>query len=124
MSMRLKLAVTLVVGLAAAVSPTAAFAWGALAINGNHGDAYGFSYSYGSRRAAENKALGECGDNCRIVQVFASGCAAYAADQSPGSSIYGWWNGANSGGEARSGAMGECRSHGGHQCIVRVWGCN
>lgn len=100
-----------------------ALANGALAIDSNQGDQYGFSYNHPSMGAAEQRALNECGRGCSVVLRFSSGCAAYAADQSRGSSIYGWYR-AGSGGEAQNGAMNECRSRGGRSCQVRAWGCN
>ncbi|HYD58550.1 MAG TPA: DUF4189 domain-containing protein [Burkholderiales bacterium] len=112
----------LAAALALAVQGTA-LANGALAIDGNQGDQYGFSYNHPSMGAAEQRALGECGSGCNVVLRFSSGCAAYAADQSRGSSIYGWYQ-ANSGGSAQNGAMNECRSRGGRACQVRAWGCN
>jgi hypothetical protein len=100
-----------------------ALANGALAIDSNQGDQYGFSYNHPSMGAAEQRALSECGSGCSVVLRFSSGCAAYAADQSRGSSVYGWSQ-AGSGGAAQSGAMNECRSRGGRSCQVRAWGCN
>ena len=100
-----------------------ALANGALAIDSNQGDQYGFAYNHPSMGAAEQRALSECGRGCGVVLRFSSGCAAYAADQSRGSSIYGWYQ-ASSGNAAQSGAMNVCRSRGGRSCQVRVWGCN
>ncbi len=113
-------------GIAAALALAlqgSALANGALAIDSNQGDQYGFSYNHPSMGAAEQRALGECGSGCSVVLRFSSGCAAYAADQSRGSSVYGWYQ-AGSGGAAQNGAMNECRSRGGRSCQVRVWGCN
>ena len=62
---------------------------GALAIDENQGDQYGFAYDYASISEASERALSECGGNCSVVQVFESGCAAYVADQTAGSTIYG-----------------------------------
>ena len=53
---------------------------GALAIDSNQGDQYGFSYNHGSMQQAQSRALSECGYGCRVVQTFSRGCAAYAAD--------------------------------------------
>ena len=39
---------------------------------------------------AERRALGECGDQCRVVMRFSGECVAFAADQEPESTIYGW----------------------------------
>ena len=57
---------------------------GALAIDENQGNQYGFAYDYASISEASDRALSECGGNCSVVQVFESGCAAYAADQTAG----------------------------------------
>jgi len=102
---------------------TSVLANGALAIDGNQGSSYGFSYNQPSIGAAQNRALNECGGGCSIVQTFSNGCAAYAADQAYGSTVYGWGTG-NSSGQAKSNAMQYCQNYGGTQCIVRVWGCN
>lgn len=96
---------------------------GALAIDTNQGDQYGFSYDFSSMGAATDRALSECGSGCSVVLRFSSGCAAYAADQSSGSTAYGWAT-ASSGGSAQSRAVSECQSQGGMSCRVRVWGCN
>jgi len=100
-----------------------AVANGALAIDSNQGQYYGFAYDYASMGEAQNRALQECGQGCRIVHSFSSGCAAYAADQAHGSTAYGWGT-ASTSGQAQSLAMSYCRNQGGGQCIVRVWGCN
>lgn len=100
-----------------------AFANGALAIDSNQGDQYGFAYNHPSMGAAEQRALSECGSGCRIVMRFSSGCAAYAADQANGSTAYGWAT-AGSAGAAQGQAQSECRQRGGSSCTVRVWGCD
>ena len=96
---------------------------GALAIDERQGDQYGFSYDYPSMNDAANKALNECGRNCQVVQTFANGCAAYAADQRRNSTVYGWGTASN-GGQAQATALQYCRSNGGVQCTVRAWGCH
>lgn len=96
---------------------------GALALDANQGSAYGFAYDYATVGEASERALSECGGNCRVVETFEAGCAAYAADQAAGSTAYGWAN-ADSSGEAQSMAMQYCQSYGGTECLVRVWGCN
>jgi hypothetical protein len=100
-----------------------ALANGALAIDSNQGDQYGFSYDHRSMGEAEQRALSECGQGCSVVLRFPSGCAAYAADQARGSTIYGWAT-AGSGGAAQSAAQTQCRQRGGSSCTVRSWGCN
>lgn len=96
---------------------------GALAIDENQGDQYGFAYGHSSIGAAQQRALSECGSGCSIVNTFSSGCAAYAADQSYGSTAYGWGK-AGSASQAKNTALSYCRSNGGSQCVVRSWGCN
>lgn len=95
---------------------------GALAIDENQGDQYGFSYGSAQIGEATNRALNECGGGCRVVQTFSGGCAAYAADQSRGSNIYGWATG-STGGQVQSAAMQYCRNYGGSACSVRAWAC-
>ncbi len=114
-----------VAGLLAALcllAPGAALANGALAIDGNQGQAYGFSYDYPDMRGAEQRALRECGPGCRVVLRFSTGCGAYAADQARGSTAYGWGTAASSQ-AAQNRAMSECSARG-QRCMVRVWGCN
>lgn len=110
----------LILGLA--LSTTQAMAAGALAIDSNQGDQYGFAYNYASSGLAEQQALSECGRGCQIVLRFSRSCAAYAADQSSGSTAYGWGYGPSAG-AAQNTAMAECRSRG-SSCMVRVWGCD
>ncbi len=105
------------------LTSTTALANGALAIDGNQGDQWGFSYDHASMGEAESRALEECGSGCSVVQTFSSGCAAYAADQSSGSTIYGWAT-ADDGSSAQAAALQFCRNYGGSSCIVRSWGCN
>ena len=52
----------------ATVAPSSAFAWGCYA-RGHHG-VYGYSYNYGNRGGAIERALEECsarGSGCRII---------------------------------------------------------
>ncbi len=100
-----------------------ALASGALAIDSNQGQQYGFAYNYATIDEASQRALSECGDGCSVVQTFEQGCAAYAADQTPGSSVYGWGT-AEDGGSAQNTALQYCQSYGGTQCIVHSWGCD
>ena len=96
--------------------------WGALAIDSNQGQSWGWAIDYPTVQAAKQRALAECGQNCRVVMTFSNQCAAYAADQTRGSTIYGWAKD-STGTSARNRAMNECRNRGGESCIVRVWGC-
>lgn len=96
---------------------------GALAIDSNQGQQYGFAYNYSTIDEASQRALSECGAGCSVVETFDQGCAAYAADQAEGSTAYGWGTAAD-GGSAQNYALQYCQSNGGSQCIVRSWGCN
>lgn len=100
-----------------------ASAWGALAIDSNHGSRWGYSHGYGSQSAAMGRALAECGGGCTVVVTFDRTCGAYAVDRTAGSSVYGWGLG-TSRGRAEQTALGYCRSHGGRNCSIRVWGCD
>jgi hypothetical protein len=99
------------------------FAWGSLAIDNNQGRAYGLSYDYPTAQEADARALKECGYGCQVVKNFATGCGAYAADQSYGSTTYGWGL-ATTGQEAQDIALNYCRQSGGANCMIRVWSCN
>ncbi len=96
--------------------------WGALSIDVNQGQRWGWAIDYATVREAEQRALSECGSNCRVVMTFRNQCAAYAADQEKGSTIYGWGKDSTSA-AAKNRALNECRNRGGKSCIVRVWGC-
>ena len=96
---------------------------GALAIDANQGESWGWAVDYPTPSAAAERALAECGEDCSIVMRFSDVCAAYAADQTEGSTVYGWANGYDSGAEAQTRAMAECADKGGASCIVRAWGC-
>ena len=100
-----------------------AFAAGALAIDSNQGEQYGFAYDYPDLGQAGARALSECGAGCQVVLQFESGCGAYAADQSGGSTAYGWATD-DSSSAAQQGALAQCQSQGGSSCTVRTWGCN
>lgn len=109
------------------------YAAGALAVDTNQGAHFGYSYGYASQGDANRRAVRECGaPRCHVVVEFEHACAAYAADQSRGSTAYGWgWQSpgiAGSSGEIRAKrrAISECASRGGSNanCIVRVWGCD
>lgn len=113
-------ALALVASLCAA-SP--AFAWGALAIDSNHGSRWGYSHGYSSEAGAVTRAVSECGRGCRSVVTFNNTCAAYAVDRTAGSTGYGWAR-ASSGTAAQNSALAYCRSYGGRNCAIRVWGCD
>jgi len=113
----------MIVTMSCLLSGANAFAYGALAIDSGQGSQYGFSYNYPSLSAAQDEAIRQCGYGCSVVQTFSGGCAAYAADQSYGSTAWGWGKSGNAGG-AQQLALDYCRNRGGSMCIVRVWGCD
>ena len=96
---------------------------GALAIDEQRGDQYGWAVDYQTAAAARNAALRECGPGCRVVLTFPR-CGAYATDQDAGSTGVGWAESFAAAEGARQAALAECGSRGGSGCIVRVWGCN
>lgn len=100
-----------------------AHAVGVLAIDSNQGNQWGFAYGYSDIGQASLRAMEECGLGCQVVDIFANECAAYAADQSQGSTIYGWGKDQDAS-SAQARAMQECSSRGGNSCLVRVWGCD
>ncbi|HAT41006.1 MAG TPA: hypothetical protein DCS87_04665 [Rheinheimera sp.] len=116
----MKIVCFLFIGL---IASSQAIAAGALAIDSNQGQQYGFAYNYATIDEASQRALSECGAGCSVVETFDQGCAAYAADQAEGSTAYGWGTAAD-GGTAQNYALHYCQSNGGSQCIVRSWGCN
>ena len=103
--------------------PAARPLWGALAIDSNQGPSWGWAVDYPTQEAAERRALSECGQQCRVVMRFSGECAAYAADQAKGSTVYSWANGYQTGSGAQGRALSECQQKGGTSCIVRSWGC-
>ena len=120
-------AMVLAVALAASVlsAPSASRAAGALAIDSNQGNQYGWAIRYRTQSEADRRALNECGYGCSIVMRFSNTCAAYAADQARGSTVYGWAWGAGNASTVQNRALQECRRRGGGRsnCMVRVWGC-
>jgi hypothetical protein len=97
-------------------------AFGALAIDHNQGPSYGFSYDHPSEDSARAAAIKGCGAGCQSVVVFRNTCGAFAADQAPGSTIYGWAYAPTSQG-VQALAMRFCQQQGGTKCLVRVWAC-
>jgi hypothetical protein len=110
----------LVFAVIAGQSPAMAF--GALAIDTPQGPSYGFAIDHGSENAARAAAIAKCGPKCRTVVIFRSTCAAYAADQAAGSTVYGWGYGPTQQ-RASELALGFCRKEGGSRCQLRVWAC-
>lgn len=103
--------------------PQMVFAWGALAIDGDKLEHYGWAIDYPTYDKATKKALKECGDKCYIVMTFNGGAAAYAADQHKQSTAYGWGR-ADTAAVAKEKALEYCKQFGGsaNDCIVRAWG--
>lgn len=112
-------ALWLVLGIASVAQE--ALAAGALAINGKQGAKYGWAIDYPSIKLAEEQALKKCGDGCNVIFTFTGGAAAYAADQSAGSTIYGWGRAASAD-QAKQIALEETKKRGATKPIVRVWG--
>ena len=105
------------------LSSASANLWGALAIDSNQGPAWGWAVDYETVQLASQWALSHCGvQSCQVVMTFYNQCGAFAADQSQGSTIYGWAK-TNSAYAAQNMALDYCRQRGGTSCIVRVWGC-
>lgn len=96
---------------------------GALAIDGHQGGHYGFTYNAANLAQAEQKALKECGDGCQVVLRFENGCAAYAADQSSATKVYGW-GALKTASEAENRALSACQMRGGKSCTIQASGCN
>ena len=105
--------------------PASIHAAGALAIDENQGQKWGWAIDYPTVAEAIARAKKECGEKCYVPLVFSSGCAAYAADQTKGSTAWGWGR-SDKGETARSRALSECSKRGGAgaNCIVRSWGCH
>lgn len=116
----------LAIAVFAIAVPSISVAAGALAIDTNQGDQWGWAVNYPSQADADRRALNECGYGCSIVMRFSNTCAAYAADQSRGSTAYGWAYGYSNSSGAQNRALQECQARGGagSYCIVRVWGCD
>jgi hypothetical protein len=97
--------------------------YASLAIDGNQGSRWGFSYNRVSFSAADQQALSQCGAGCKVIKNFKNGCGAYAADQVKNSTIWGY--GLNADAQtAKDKALSACQYQGGTQCIIRVWACN
>ena len=110
---RLAVAATL---FAALSLPARADYYGAIAYSTGSG-AVGYSYDYGSRYAAEARALNECGGGCFIATWFRNACGALAVGPR------GWgaaW--ANSRSGAERAALGYCAQNTAG-CYVKRWVC-
>ncbi len=99
-------------------APAQADEYGAIAYSVDSGR-HGWSYNYGSRAAAENRALNECGEaSCKVVLWFRNACGALATGDDNG---YGTgWAGTRRGAETN--AMLNCRQVSDNCSVVR-WAC-
>jgi hypothetical protein len=102
----------------AAILPAPAAADGALATGPQQ--RFGAGFNYRTPREARNRALEQCGGGCSIVTMFRHACAAYAADRSRGSSIFGWAE-APSASRAERRALENCEEYGGRNCRATVY---
>lgn len=123
MALRTTVAAKLIFALCISFVSIQTMAAGALAIDRNQGSQYGWAEGQASISQAEQRALNECGGGCQVVLRYDSGCGAFAADQSSGSTASGWGT-ASSGSGAQNTAMSQCQSRGGRSCVVRAWSCN
>jgi hypothetical protein len=95
---------------------------GALAI-GRCG-AYGYSYNYSTRAAANARALKECPEkDCKIVTNFSGLCMAFATDSSKKCGAWGWATRPTRA-LAESVAVTQCQKAGGKSCRVRAQACD
>ncbi len=98
--------------------------FGALAIDSGQGTEWAWAFGAAVQAEAERVALEQCGDGCRAVGTWRDGCAAYAADQAPGSGVSSWVSGHRTEFEVRQAALASCAQRGGTDCLVRVWACS
>ena len=94
-----------------------------LAIDTSQGRLYGWAINNDSQSSADMLALLQCRGTCSIVMRFAHTCAAYAVDQGSNSLAYGWADDPNPS-HAQKRAFNICRSQGGINCILVIWGCD
>ena len=115
MSVRIVFAV-LAALLALAPAPAYADYFGAIAYNSYSG-AYGYSFDYGDRYGAEQRALSECGGGCSVAVWFRNACGALATGPSG-------WGAASAGnrGAAESTALSYCARNS-YGCYVKAWAC-
>ena len=97
--------------------------WGALAIDSLKGSAWGWGVDYETLQGAEERVLRECrSESCHVVMTFTNQCGALAADQTEGSTVYGWAKGSDAA-DTRARALARCSERGGTSCLIRAWGC-
>ena len=97
--------------------------WGALALRPDEPTNWGWADRHSTEAEAKAVALEACGADCRIEMTYDGGCAAYAADETSGSTVGGWASGFDTRHDAELAALEECGKRGGKQCIVQVWDC-
>jgi len=93
--------------------------FGAIAYSPSSG-ANGYSYDYGSRGGAQNRAMSECrkrARDCRIAIWFKNACGAVATGRNGWGS--GWGNDRN---RAELEAIKSCNQHSGG-CRIKVYAC-
>lgn len=93
--------------------------YGAIAYSPNT-RAFGYSYDYGSRGQAENRAMSECQNRsrgCRVVIWFRNACGAVAAGPDGWGSAWG-----DNRRLAEGFAKDQCRKHS-NRCQVVAWAC-
>jgi tetratricopeptide (TPR) repeat protein len=94
---------------------------GALAVDPENPESYGFAIDYNWSDDARAAAVKKCSSsNCKVVVQFGGTCAAYARDQSSGA--YGIAFTPNKG-QVQNMALASCQKNGGTACTVRVWAC-
>ncbi|MEM8854676.1 MAG: DUF4189 domain-containing protein [Devosia sp.] len=99
----------------------AAQTYGAIAYSSRTG-AYGYSYDYSSRGAAERRALRECrkrAGGCVIATWFRNSCGALATAPRGGWGAH-WGNNRR---QAQRKALRRCRQEGNNNCRIAVVTC-
>ncbi len=133
------LSAILALALSAAILPSAAFAYGAVATGlpsnvAKNGFAVGASTDFPSTKTAASEAMKQCKSGnskisarslCKVVKTFKGQCFAVAYDARSGKSGFGW-SVTSSRWKARSEALATCRANGGkgNQCQVAGSDCD
>ena len=107
-----------VIVLALGVVPGHAWADGAIAKSEQ--GRVGISFNYRGPRAADERAVEECGWRCRVVFRFRGQCAAAAVGRDGG----GGWASRDRLGRAEDAALENCREQGNHGCRIEARGCD
>jgi len=93
---------------------------GALAIGAC--GAYGYSFDYPNKKAADASARKQCNGDCKTVDVRRS-CAALAVDAKSTCGAHGYAV-AKQLGQAQNTALRECYKNGGRDCMIRAFMCD